>query len=107
MGDEANGLRVLHPLRDDVRVHVREDPVTQRLEPLTDTGRFHIHLLRLNRPALVEHRLGQRFVALLVAERDLLRGHNDQLRQTVAVNQAYINLLRQLLEESAEDGKSW
>src|SRR5207244_2722059 len=54
--DRDRGWRILHPLLDNVGPHLREDEHTGRLEPLTDTGRFHIDLLQLNRPALIEHR---------------------------------------------------
>ena len=48
--------RLLHPLDDNLSEHVVErDDGT--LMGLTETGRFHIEQLRLNRPALVPHRL--------------------------------------------------
>ena len=68
--DLRYGRRVLHPLRDDLVAHVQTAPLTGRLEPLTETGRFHIALLQLNRPALVEHRLRQRLAALLVRHQE-------------------------------------
>src|SRR5262249_18721409 len=40
--------RLLHPLRDDVTRHIRENKEAGFLEPLTETGRFHIATLRLN-----------------------------------------------------------
>lgn len=48
--------RVLHPLRDDLSKHIapQEDGT---LLGLTETGRFHLEVLRLNRPSLVRHRL--------------------------------------------------
>jgi hypothetical protein len=55
--DRAKGHVVLHPLRDDIQEHLRLDQNTGRLEALTETGRFNILLLHLNRPALVTYRL--------------------------------------------------
>ncbi|HUY32450.1 MAG TPA: hypothetical protein VMV69_06685 [Pirellulales bacterium] len=50
------------------------------LEPLTETGRFHIVLLHLNRHALVAHRLRQRLAELFAAKRRFLEEENEQLR---------------------------
>jgi hypothetical protein len=55
--EQARGFKVLHPLQDVLAEHYRLNPQTGQLEPLTETGRFHITLLRLNRPQLVKHRL--------------------------------------------------
>jgi len=52
----ASEKRILHPLRDDVSEHLREDP-TGRLVALTSTGEFHLYRLRLNRPQLIDLRL--------------------------------------------------
>ena len=48
----ANEQCLLHPLRDDLAAHIREDERTGRLEGLTARGRFHIIALRLNRPLI-------------------------------------------------------
>jgi hypothetical protein len=55
--NEQNGQRLLHPLLDEATAHIQPTGESGRLEPLTDTGRFHIELLQLNLPALVRHRL--------------------------------------------------
>ena len=47
--------RLLHPLRDLLASHLREDD-QGRLVGQTETGVFHIERLHLNRPPLVEHR---------------------------------------------------
>ena len=39
--DVEAGRFVLHPIRDDVTQHLRENELTGELEPLTGTGRFH------------------------------------------------------------------
>lgn len=36
------GFFVLHPLRDDLTLHIRENETTGEHEPLTPTGAFHI-----------------------------------------------------------------
>ena len=56
----ARGRRVLHPGIDDILLHAVEDENTGYVQGLTSTGVFHITLLHLNRPPLVEHRLAGR-----------------------------------------------
>lgn len=65
--DLTQERRLLHPLRDDLAAHIREDENTGRLEGLTATGRFHIEALRFNRPALVVHRQRRNLAVLLEA----------------------------------------
>ena len=48
--------RVLHPRRDNPSEHFREGE-DGSLIPLTETGRFHLERLQLNRPPLVAQRL--------------------------------------------------
>jgi hypothetical protein len=48
--DQQRTHRVLHPLLDDLSTHYHENEATGQLDPLTETGRFHITLLQLNRP---------------------------------------------------------
>ena len=95
--DTARGHRVLHPLRDDVAAHLRRNDRTGQLEPLTETGRFHIVLLHLNRPELVAYRLRQSLTLSLVARQRLLEEANQQLRAILAAQERYIALLRELL----------
>src|ERR1700722_16089752 len=72
-GDDVNlGRRILHPLLDPVAFHLRENELTGRLESLTDTGRFHLDLLRLNRPQLVDQRLVRRLGRLFTEDYRLL-----------------------------------
>ncbi len=47
--------RILHPLRDALAEHIAELK-NGRLQALTETGRFHIIHLHLNRPALIANR---------------------------------------------------
>jgi len=78
--DLADGRLVLHPLHDLLAQHIRLNEPTGMLEPLTETGRFHIVLLHLNRHALVAHRLRQRLAELFAAKRRFLEEENEQLR---------------------------
>lgn len=84
------GQRVLHPLRDDVSEHLRENERMGRLDPLTETGRFHIGLLQLNRAPLVQYRLQRRLDTLLEAE-------NDHLRSSITALRDYLVQLGRLL----------
>lgn len=47
--------RILHPEKDNVAQHLTEG-ADGMLQPLTETGTFHIERLRLNRPQLVRFR---------------------------------------------------
>ena len=90
----ARGHYVLHPVLDDATLHLQEDASTGMLEPLTETGRFHIALLRLNRVALVEHRrLG--LIARLAKERlAALEDENSLLHETISAQEAYLAQLK-------------
>jgi hypothetical protein len=56
------GRRILHPKRDELSMHIREE-IDGRLVALTEMGRFHIEKLRLNRPALIALRLQRREIS--------------------------------------------
>ncbi len=101
--DLANGRRLLHPLRDDLTAHIRRNEQNGMLEPLTQTGRFHITVLQLNRPALVAHRREERIRALMTSTLELLMAENRQLHETVALRDLYIAHLRQLAGLSPEE----
>jgi HNH endonuclease len=58
----GSARRILHPLRDPIASHVVERP-DGTLEPLTETGVFHIQRLRLNRVSLIENRRERRLTA--------------------------------------------
>jgi len=76
-GDPSTTHRLLHPKRDDMAQHLREEE-EGRLTALTETGAFHIERLRLNRPPLVALRRTRREVAGL--HRDLAAAQKKQAR---------------------------
>jgi hypothetical protein len=96
--DIALGRRVLHPLKDNLSNHVRENLRTGELEPLTEYGRFHIALLRLNRPPLVHYRLRRRLLVLLGERLHFLEAEIIRLREICATQESYLAMLRELLE---------
>jgi hypothetical protein len=100
--DRAQGRFILHPLRDPLQNHFHLVANTGRLEPRTETGRFHIVLLHLNRPALVAYRLRRRHVDLLVARTGLLEAENKELRGIIELQERYIARLKRLLEGPSE-----
>lgn len=51
----GDGRRILHPLQDDLSLHLAEDS-DGLLHARTPTGQFHIDRLQLNRPPLLLHR---------------------------------------------------
>jgi hypothetical protein len=89
-GDLARGHRVLHPLQEDMAAHLRLNELSGLLEPRSETGRFHITLLRLNRRTLVRHRIQSRMIALLAMTQELLAAENAQLRATLTAQENYI-----------------
>lgn len=94
----GKGLRLLHPLNDDLTVHLREDEVTGRLEGLTEEGRFHIAAFRLNRPALLGHRQRRQLQALLEARLEQALNENAALRERLIRRNLYIAYLEERLE---------
>ncbi|MCY2991363.1 MAG: HNH endonuclease signature motif containing protein [Planctomycetota bacterium] len=102
--DQRHGRRVLHPLVDQAKQHMRLDEYTGWLEPLTTTGRFHIALLQLNRPALIQHRLQRRMLNWLVERRELLEDEVDMLTSTITGLELHVARLERLLGSAADDG---
>lgn len=100
--DLAQEQRLLHPLRDDLPVHIRKDESTGYLEGLTATGRFHIAALRLNRPALVVHRQRRYLAVLLEARLEQALAENTALRERIAHRDLYITYLEERLTGQSE-----
>lgn len=92
--DLAHQHRILHPLLDDLDIHLHPNEETGRLEGLTATGRFHIAALRLNRPQLVKYRLGQHLQQMLQEKHRLLELQIDELRKTIAAQEQYLAALQ-------------
>jgi HNH endonuclease len=99
---QERGHRVLHPLRDDVSAHLAPNEQTGQMEALTETGRFHITLLQLNRPPLVALRVRRRLGALLETKQSFLEAEIAQLRLTLDARERYIALLRRQLGLSSD-----
>lgn len=97
--DLALGRRVLHPMFDDLTAHVSENEQTGHVDALSETGRFHIALLRLNRPQLIEHRLLHRIQTLFREKQLLLERQNEELRKTIEAQERYIAMLEAQLKE--------
>ncbi|MBC7818425.1 MAG: HNH endonuclease [Planctomycetaceae bacterium] len=96
--DRQNGHMLLHPLRDDLSMHLQLEEETGRLVALTDTGSFQIRLLRLNRQSLVAMRLRKQFRSLLAARQTLLESEVRELRAIVGAQGRYIEHLESLVE---------
>jgi hypothetical protein len=94
--------RLLHPLRDDLLAHLREDESTGHMEGLTATGRFHIAALRLNRSALIMHRQRRYLAVLLEARLEQALAENKGLRERMARRDLYIAYLEERLIERRE-----
>jgi hypothetical protein len=88
--------RILHPLHDPLSEHLAERP-DGTLEGLTETGRFHITRLHLNRPALVAHRLARsRHVELDRAIGEALRTQEELRRRVEELEKAVAAAERRL-----------
>jgi hypothetical protein len=84
--------RVLHPLHDDFGAHLRQR-ADGTLEGLTETGRFHIEHLHLNRPPLIAYRLEQ-------TRREVLRQALEQAAQMQEELRLRVQRLEALLAEA-------
>ena len=82
--------RLLHPQRDDVHLHLRQDS-DGLLTGLTATGKFHLKRLRLNRPPLVALRRTRIANVLL----------REELQKSQAVRESLIEHL-QTIDEKIE-----
>jgi HNH endonuclease len=88
-------IRLLHPGRDDLAFHLREEP-SGRLIGLTSEGRFFIERLRLNRAPLVAHRVRLRAGAAREVEL-------ASARQRVAELERHITDLRAAVESTTDE----
>lgn len=98
--DVRNGRRLLHPLLDDGTQHMRLVSHTGELEPITETGRFHVQLLQLNRPALVRHRLRR---WLWRERQQFLEDELDMLMSTITGLELHVARLERLLHQPRDD----
>jgi hypothetical protein len=91
--------RILHPLLDDLAVHLCESE-DGHLIALTETGRFHIDHLQLNRPQLIRQRECRRQFQALQERSEKLKQENADLRRELqrAEEQA-----RWLMEEARQE----
>ncbi|MCB0108495.1 MAG: HNH endonuclease [Caldilineaceae bacterium] len=92
--DIAHQRRILHPLLDDLAVHLHKNEQTGQLEALSETGHFHITTLRLNRPQLIRHRLSQQLQKMLQEKHLLLEAQIAELQRTVIAQEKYLAILR-------------
>ena len=93
--------RILHPFLDDLSAHLVVNVQTGYLEPITKAGKFHIGLLRLNRPQLVEHRLVRQIQILLIEKHRLLERQIAELQKTIEVQENYIAMLEAQMDENS------
>ena len=76
-------IRLLHPRRDDLTAHIREEKDGQ-LTGLTPEGVFFVQRLRLNRSPLVAYRIKPRAEQRLDDEVNALRRRVHELEQRIA-----------------------
>ena len=97
--DLAEGRRLLHPLHDDDVEFMREVEATGELESLNETGLFHITLLRLNRPALIQHRLQKRLVTVLERQIRILEQELEKLQLVIDAQEEYLRRVKELRKD--------
>ena len=96
--DRGSERRLLHPRRDDLSLHLIEDPLTGRLEGLSPAGQFHIEALRLNRPALIANRQRGHFLEILQIQLEQVLRENAELRERLSRQDIYIAHLEEQVE---------
>jgi hypothetical protein len=102
--DIRQGFRVIHPLLDEVALHMGENQQTGRVEPLTNMGRFHIALSHLNRPQLVEQRLARRLHELIAESCRLLQDENEHVRLQIVMLEHYAEELLKRGDDKCKPG---
>jgi HNH endonuclease len=85
---------ILHPLLDDISIHLHPNEQTGLIDAITETGRFHVATIRLNRPQLVKYRLGQQLQQMLHQKQQLLELQIDELRKTIVAQERYLAALQ-------------
>ena len=93
--------RVLHPLNDSLSDHYTENEAGI-LEPRTPNGAFHIALLWLNRPQLIQHRLRKRARSQMESTLALLLHLIEQQQQMIEEQAQALKVLQLLVDGSFE-----
>ena len=102
----AQGLRLLHPLRDNLAEHIQENRETGRLESLTAIGALHIFTLELNRDALIANRQQRWQQARLAARLDQAEAEALERDAILLRRDAEIRDLKQQLRRMEEQDNS-
>ena len=82
-------LRLLRPFRDNKNEHYREQE-NGMLFALTERGANHIHILRLNREKLIQHRLREQARTMQERRYQEMQRLIAEMQQTEADNQSRI-----------------
>lgn len=88
----GSSRRILHPLRDDLTAHIRETD-EGILDPLTETGKFHIERLHLNRSQLIAQRKLDRELKALRRTLMRLQAENEALRQHIGAVEEQLQMV--------------
>ena len=95
--------RLLHPLRDVVAAHLREE-TDGHLLALTETGAFHVERLRLNRLPLIAQRQARLERINLRLEVDELRMAQTRMQEQLAARDEQIKEIVALLNHLLDAG---
>ncbi|MCB0096314.1 MAG: HNH endonuclease [Caldilineaceae bacterium] len=97
--DISQQRRILHPLLDELNIHYRANEQTGHLEPLTETGQFHLTILRLNRPQLVKSRLSRQLEQMLLEKQHLLEAQINELHRIIVAQEQYVAILKSQIDQ--------
>ena len=91
--EHETDARLLHPLLDNISEHIYEDE-NGHLLALSGAGQFHITILHLNRPQLIDNRLEKRNRELNHVHTRLLEAMVSQLISAVEELKETVDRLR-------------
>ncbi len=97
------GLRLLHPLRDDMGAHIVET-AQGALLGITPRGWFHVRRIQLNRSLLIEARRTLRFEQIQKDDLARARLAADRLRRENTLLQGEVSRLRAVITELLRRG---
>lgn len=90
--------RILHPLLDDIAVHIRYDPELGIMTGLTDIRQYNINALHLNRPALTANRRRKQYTLQVEVTLEQSLAEIREIKDQLARDDAYISSLEKNLK---------
>lgn len=95
--------RLLHPLIDDLSVHLRVHSDLYLLEAITEAGKFQIRALQLNRPQLIALREKRALMKMLEQRVEIAETEQRLLLKRLLERDEYIVRLEARLRQSTQN----